>query len=406
MHKCIDIRPYLRILRANDASCRVVAPCRKQMPVSATTSTITPGPGAGPLQRLIAPLVEPAIYDFWVGMINPAWSWSRSLAKVIERRVEAQDAVTLVLKPNAHCGKVRPGQHVNVSAQVNGRRTTRSYSITNVPGKNGLLAITVKRVEGGKLSTHLCRDLRAGDVVELGTAFGEMTLPAQAKGKWLFLAAGSGITPLMSLTRQLALQGMPLDLQLVYWAKTRAELCFIPELRSLAARHPNFKLQIVLTHEAQTLADEASGLISAPQLTELVQDLRERQIYACGPGGFVDAARSLTKDVACSFLAEGFTPSAPALTPDQAAAQTTVRVQLRKSGRALDVSSGKSLLLALEEAGMNPAAGCRIGICHTCVCTKHDGITQDVNTGDQDTEPDTHVRLCVSRAMTDLSLDI
>ncbi|WP_290643832.1 ferredoxin reductase [Aquabacterium sp.] len=374
--------------------------------MSATTSTVTPGPGAGPLQRLIAPLVEPAIYDFWVGMVNPAWSWSRALAKVVERRVEAQDAVTLVLKPNAHCGKVRPGQHVNVSAEVNGRRTTRSYSITNVPGKNGLLEITVKRVEGGKLSTHLCRDLRAGDVVELGTVFGEMTLPAQAKGKWLFLAAGSGITPLMSLTRQQALQGMPLDLLLVYWAKTRAELCFVPELRALAARHPNFKLQIVLTHEAQTLADEASGLISAPQLAELVHDLSERQIYACGPGGFVDAARSLTKDVARGFLAEGFTPSAPAMTADQTAEPTTVRVQLRKSGRALDLSSGTSLLVALEEAGMSPAAGCRIGICRTCVCTKHEGTTQDITTGDQDTEPDTQVRLCVSRALTDLSLDI
>lgn len=404
MHKCIDNRPYLRILRANAAEVARPPPVESEFLVSVSAPTVTPGPGAGPLQRLIAPLVEPAIYDFWVGMINPAWSWSRSLARVVERRVEAQDAVTLVLKPNAHCSKVRPGQHVNVSAEVNGRRTTRSYSITNVPGKDGPLEITVKRVEGGKLSTHLCRDTRAGDVVELGTVFGEMTMPAQAKGKWLFLAAGSGITPLVSLTRQLASQGMPVDLQLVYWAKTRAELCFLRELRALAARHPSFKLQVVLTHEAQTLADEARGLISQPQLAELVGDLAERQIYACGPGGFVDAARSLTSGVARSFLAEGFTPSTPVMTPEQTA--TTVRVQLRKSGRALDLPSGTSLLVALEEAGMSPAAGCRIGICRTCVCTKHEGTTQDITTGDQDTEPDTQVRLCVSRALTDLSLDI
>jgi ferredoxin-NADP reductase len=372
--------------------------------VSASATTVTPGPGAGPLQKLIAPLVEPAIYDYWVGMINPTWSWSRTLAKVVKRRVEAQDAVTLVLKPNAHCSKVRPGQHVNVSAEVNGRRTTRSYSITNVPGKDALLEITVKRVEGGKLSTHLCRDIRAGDVVELGTVFGEMTWPAKAEGKWLFMAAGSGITPLMSLTRQLALQGMPVDLRLIYWAKTRAELCFVSELRALAARHPSFKLQLVLTHEAETLADEARGLISQAQLAELVGDLAERQIYACGPGGFVDAARELASGVARSFLAEGFTPSTPVMTPDQTSA--TVRVQLRKTGRALDLPSGKSLLIALEEAGMRPAAGCRIGICRTCVCTKHDGTTQDIHTGTQDTEPDTQVRLCVSRALTDLALDI
>jgi ferredoxin-NADP reductase len=357
------------------------------------------------LEKLIAPLVEPAVFDFWAGMVNPAWSWNRPLARVVARRVEAQDTVTLVLRPNRHCGRVHPGQHLNVSAWVNGRRTTRSYSITNVPGKkNRHIEITVKRSEAGKLSTHLCRDAQIGDVLELGPAFGEMVLPAQPQGKWLFLAAGSGITPLMSLTRQLAAHGMPADVQLVYWAKTRAELCFLQELRDLAKRFARFKLQVVLTHEARTLPEEARGFISQAQLDELVSDLAQRQVYACGPGGFVDTARELCKPVARSFLAEGFTPSAAhALPTDQV---TTVRVQLRKSGRALDLSSGQPLLLALEQAGVNPASGCRIGICHTCVCTKHEGTVQDINTGDKDTEPDTHVRLCVSRPVTDISLDL
>lgn len=369
-----------------------------------SASTTSVGPGAGPLQRLIAPLIDPSVFDFWAGLVNPAWSWSRSLARVVERRVEAQDAITLVLQPNRHCGKVRPGQHINVSAEVNGRRTTRSYSITNVPGRDRRLAITVKRVEGGKLSTHLCRDIQVGNVVELGQAFGEMTLPVQVQGKWLFLAAGSGITPLMSLTRALAAQNMPVDLRLIYWAKTRAELCFARELRELAARHPHFSLQIVLTHEADTLADEARGLIDQDQLSALAPDLAERQVFACGPGGFVDTARQLSASVARSFLAEGFTPSAPVAAADQA--QTTVRVQLNKSGRALDVASGQSLLVALEQAGMSPASGCRMGICNTCVCTKRSGTIQNITSGEQDAESDTPVRLCISRAVTDISLDI
>ena len=358
----------------------------------------------GPLQKLIAPVIEPTVFDFWVGLINPAWSWARPLARVIERRIEAQDTVSLVLQPNRHCGRIRPGQHVNVSAEVNGRRITRSYSITNVPGRHGRIEITVKRVEGGKLSTHICRDLREGDVVELGHVFGDMTMPARPEGKWLFLAAGSGITPLMSLTRMLAAQNMPVDLTLIYWAKTRAELCFLLELRKLAARQPGFKLQVVLTHEAKTLSDETSGLISEAQLTELVSDLSERQVYACGPGGFVDTARALTAGVARSFLAEGFTPSTPAVI--DADATTTVRVQLLKSGRALDVPSGKSLLIALQEQGVNPAHACGMGICNTCICTKHSGTTQDINTGTLDNETETPVRICINRACTDLSLDL
>jgi len=349
-------------------------------------------------------LVSPPLFDFWAGLINPAWSWARPLARVVARRVEAQDAVTLVLRPNRHCGKVEPGRHINVSAEVNGRRTTRSYSITNVPGKNGLIEITVKRMEGGKLSTHLCRDLKVGEVLELGPAFGEMTMPERPSGKWLFLAAGSGITPLISLTRQLAKRNMPVDLKLVYWAKTRAELCFIPELRQLAARHPGFQLQTVLTHEAEVLADEARGLIHQAQLTELVPDLAERQVFACGPGGFVETARTLAQDTARSFMAEGFTPAAPIQA--DAGAETTVRVQLRQSGRTLEVPSGASLLVALEQQGLNPAYGCRMGVCHTCVCTKHRGSTQDILTGETHTEPGTQVRLCVSRATSDIELEL
>jgi ferredoxin-NADP reductase len=355
------------------------------------------------------PLIEPGVFDFWVSRLNPAWSWERPLARVVERRVEAADTVTLVLKPNRHCGGFQPGQHVNVSAEVNGRRTTRSYSYTGTPrlkgqGK-GLISLTVKRTEGGKLSTHLCRDLREGDVVELGEAFGEMTLPAQPQGAWLFLAAGSGITPLMSLTRSLVEQKMPVDLTLVYWAKTRAELCFLLELRQLAATQPRFKLHTVLTHEAQLLAGEHSGFISAEQLQSLVGDLSAQQVFACGPGGFVDTARALCAGTARSFLAEGFTPSTPAASTD-ASEVVEVRVQLLKSGRELTVSSGTSLLEALEAQGLNPASGCRMGICHTCVCTKHSGTVQDINTKDLDTESDTSVRLCVSRATTDVALDL
>src|SRR3989344_3931930 len=215
----------------------------------------------------MAPAVDPEVFDFWVQHLNRAWSWSRPLATIVERRVEARDTVTLVLKPNRHVGGFLPGQHVNVSAEVNGRRVTRSYSLTNVPkpGRSGSrrMSITVKRVEGGALSSHLVQHARVGDVLGVGPAFGEMTLPAQPQGRWLILAAGSGITPLMGLTR------------------------------ALAAQFPQFRLQVVVTHEAPTVPGEAQGLISAQQLAQLAPGLSEQQVFACGPGGFIEAAREL-----------------------------------------------------------------------------------------------------------------
>ena len=366
-------------------------------------------PSASWLQRLAAPLIDPEVFDFWVQHLNPAWSWSRPLATIVERRVEARDTVTLVLKPNRHVGGFLPGQHVNVSAQVNGRRVTRSYSLTNVPSpaRSGSkrMSITVKRVEGGALSTHLVQQARVGDVLGMGPAFGEMTLPAQPQGRWLFLAAGSGITPLMGLTRALAARNMPVELTLLYWVKTHAELCFLQELRALSTRLPQFRLQVIVTHEAPAVPGEAQGLISAQQLAQLVPGLSEQKVFACGPGGFIEAARGLCEGTSQSFVAEGFTPVAPVTLPATTDART-VRVTLQRTGRELQLSTGLSLLDALEAEGLNPPSGCRMGVCHSCVCPRVEGTTQDMQSGDTQSESNMAVRLCVSRACTDLTLDL
>src|SRR5690606_8570084 len=145
------------------------------------------------LKRLASHAVSPAVVDFWVQKLMPAWSWDRCLARIVARRVEARGVVTLVLRPNRNwrdLGSFRPGQHMNVSAEVNGVRVTRSYSLSDVPRADGRLSITVKHVEGGRLSEHLCRDARVGDVLELGQAFGQMTWVQPPQGEWLLLAAG------------------------------------------------------------------------------------------------------------------------------------------------------------------------------------------------------------------------
>lgn len=357
------------------------------------------------LQRLIAPLVTPAVFDFWAGKVNPVWSWERTLARVVDRRQESVDAVTLVLRPNRHFAGFWPGQHVNVSAEVNGRRVTRSYSFTGLPRADGCISITVKQISGGVLSTHLCRDTRVGDVLELGAAFGDMMLdatnPLVRDRKFLLLAAGSGITPLISMTRAMAAAGMPADLTLIYWARTRDELCYVRELRELAAAMPRFKVRFMLTRDIAMQADEGEGRISDAVLQALVPDLGQRQVSCCGPSGFVHAAIDLAGATARTFQAEAFT--APVF---ETGATGTVQVNLLASGRTLEVPVGQSLLSALEAQGLNPAHGCRIGICNTCACGKSAGTTQDMNTGEYSAEPVTALRLCISRASTDLTLDI
>ncbi len=161
----------------------------------------------GPLKRLIRPLIKPDVFDFWASRLHRTWTWECPLARLVAREAASADAVTLLFKPNRHWAGHRAGQHVNLGIEIDGVRLTRSYSLTAPPRADGLLPITVKAIEGGKVSRHLCHDARMGDIVDLGQAFGEMTLPASPRGAFLLLAA-SGITPLMALVRDLAGQGV------------------------------------------------------------------------------------------------------------------------------------------------------------------------------------------------------
>lgn len=353
------------------------------------------------LARLLRPMVAPQVFDFWAGQLNRAWSWERSLGRIVQIRRESADATTLVLQPNRHWLGFRPGQHLNIGAEIDGTRITRSYSLTGVPRGDGRISLTVKSIEGGRLSRHLASSARLGDVLELGQAYGEMTLPAQPAGQWLFLAAGSGITPLVAMVRELADAGMPVALDLVYWARTRAEFCFAQELRNLAAAHDGFTVHFVVTREAPLHMDESSGRIEAGRLSSLVADLDQRQVYACGPGAFVEDARVLLADRTAAFMAEAFTPP-PRVVEDTGEVQVT----LARSGRTLTLPRGESLLVALEAQGLRPASGCRMGICNTCSCAKQSGVTRHTHTGALAGEPVSALKLCISSAATDLVLDL
>lgn len=355
------------------------------------------------LKRLGGRLVAPAVFDFWASRLHPAWSWDRPLARIVGRRTESRDSTTLLLQPNRHWAGFRPGQHLNVGAEIEGTRIVRSYSLSDAPRADGRIAITVKAIPGGRLSRHLCRDAKIGDVLSLGPAFGDMTLPDPPAGRWLFLAGGSGITPLMAMIRAQAAAGMPVPMALMYWARTRDELCFVDELRALAARHPDFHLALLLTRDDAS-PDLGHGRIDAAQLSAFAPDLHQRRVFACGPDGFVAAARALTKERAVAFQAEAFTP--PPRIADADADLGEVTLTLALSGRTLDVPRGVSLLTALEAAGLKPASGCRMGICNTCACGKRAGTTRHLHTGDVEHEPASALRLCVNSARSDLTLEL
>lgn len=354
------------------------------------------------LTQVAGAFMPPPVFDFWAQRLHPTWTWERPLARVVGHMPAAAGAVTLTLKPNRHWAGALPGQHVNLTAVIDGIRITRSYSLDAPVHADGRISVTVKGVEGGRMSGHLLEHARVGDVLDIGPGFGELVLPAGATSPWLFLAAGSGITPLMALVRQLAAQGMPAPVTLLYWARTRAEFCFADELRALAARHAGFDVRFVLTGEMPAADDEAGGRIDAALLDAVVADHARRQTYACGPGGFIAAVETLLGGRVPLLRTEAFTPL-----PRPPADDTgTVSVRLARSGRELQLPRGTALLDALEAEGLKPRSGCRMGICNTCACGKSAGAARDLRTGTVGEEPTHALKLCVNSALTDLVLDL
>jgi len=355
------------------------------------------------ISRTLRAVVGAEVIDFWAAELGSTARVERTIARVTARWMETPDTVTLVLKPNSNFPGFLAGQHVNLTVEVDGVRQTRSYSFSEAPSATGLIAITVKKVPNGRVSTHLVDKVQVGDEIELGRPFGDMTLPVDVAGsKLLFLAAGSGITPLMSFIRTLAQQGMPADVTLMYYVRTRQDVIFAQELAALAEQFSGLRVLPVYEHEKELAAGELSGRPSREQFDAALPDLAERAVYVCGPTGFMNAVRGLCEGIAPAFHAEAFTP--PVFVPSIATG--TARLTLSKSNRTVEVPVGMPLLDALEAQGIKPKSGCRMGICNTCACGKSAGVTRNLMNNEVSVDASSSVRICVSAAVGDLTLDL
>jgi ferredoxin-NADP reductase len=214
----------------------------------------------------------------------------------------------------------------------------------------------------------------------------------------LLLSAGSGITPVMAMLRALHASGYAGDLLFVHACRTPENLIFASQLHVLAAEWPNLRLHLHLHFTQQR------GRLGLDELTALVPDLASRPTWVCGPGPWMDALHQhwLQAGYSVPLHSERFgTP--PVL---NASADTPAQVLLERSGKRFETQGGASLLEQAERAGLQPAHGCRMGICRACQCTKRSGTVQNLQTGELCSEPDQAIRLCISAARSDIRLDL
>lgn len=357
------------------------------------------------LRALAGRITTPLLPDDYLQLANPLWSARELRGRILEVRRETTDSATLVIKPGwGFEFDYQPGQYVGIGLLVDGRWRWRSYSLTSSPGAAGpatsgrstsrsTITITVKAMPEGFLSTHLVGGVAPGTIVRLAAPQGNFVMPDPAPASVLFLTAGSGITPVMSMLRTLARRDQITDVLHIHCAPTQSDVMFADELAELARDHPGYRVRVRTTR--------TQGRLDLRRLADDVPDWRERETWACGPQGMLEAAERVWADagIAGRLHLERFAVS-KAAPRGQGGTVTFAR-----SGKTAAADAATSLMDAGENAGVRMPFGCRMGICQSCVVGLVDGHVRDLRTGVEH-EPGTRVQTCISAASGDCVLDV
>ncbi|PYE14285.1 ferredoxin-NADP reductase [Williamsia limnetica] len=350
------------------------------------------------IRALAARVTTPLLPDDYLHLANPLWSARELRGKIVEVRPETSDSATIVIKPGwGFSFDYQPGQYMGIGVLVEGRWTWRSYSLTSVPltsgeGRSKLVSITVKAMAEGFLSGHLVNGLAPGTVVRLAAPQGEFVLPAVLPDKLLFVTAGSGITPIMSMLRTMASRKQHTDVQLVHSVPTADDVMFGEELKELEAQG------LLRTHIQLT---RSQGKIDEARLDALVPDWAQRQTWACGPAPLLDSLTHMwtQADRRDHLHIERF-----ALERGEVGAEGGT-VTFATTGKTATVDGATTLMAAGEAAGVQMPFGCRMGICQSCVVMLGKGCVRDLRSGTEHVEGE-RIQTCVSVAAGDCTLEV
>lgn len=363
--------------------------------MQAMRRTTIPAPVDAALRRAARTLYLDRAIEPWLTLLDATASLTEIRARVLDVIEETPDTKSFVLAPNRLWKGHRAGQWVSVEVELDGARVSRCYSIASAPG-SGALTITVRRIEGGRVSEHLHGAVRPGSVLTLGPAGGGFVLPGSDPGPLLFIAGGTGITPIVSILRDLDARHALDGVVLVQLARGPEHVLYRETLDALV--HRGLRLHRWLDgSDGQPALDEA-------RLEAAVPDLAERTTYLCGPTGLMARIDAMWArlGIAHRLVRERFAPEVTVTEPTGA----TVQVHLGGGRRAIEASTSRTLLASLEDAGERPASGCRMGLCGACACTKKRGVVLSTLTGERSDREDEQVRLCVSVPLGDVELGL
>jgi ferredoxin-NADP reductase len=309
--------------------------------------------------------------------------------------------------------RYHPGQFITLEIPIDGSIVRRSYTISASPSRPHAISVTVKRVEQGVISNWLHDNLRAGSSLFVDGPHGSFTCIPDDDGPFLFISGGSGITPVMAMSRWFADTTPDADIQFLHFARSPDDLIFAHELQLMERSLPGFRSQFVCSQAGEGSGwTGPTGRISPQLLTELVPDLKSRSVYLCGPVPFMDATRGMLDQLGFDmtrFHQEIF-GGVPRRDPGAAEAQATklAKVVFAASKIEIDCKGSDYILdLALDQ-GLPVAYSCRAGQCGTCKVTLLEGTVEQDSTSalTPDDEKDGHILACQARPIGRVVVDV
>jgi ferredoxin-NADP reductase len=360
--------------------------------------------------------------QFW-GALPARWTSDVEETLVCcQVRQETHDVKSFFFRsPGGHGFSFEPGQFVTLELAIDGETINRCYTISSSPTRPHTISITVKRVPGGKVSNWLHDNLQAGAQVRVLGPSGEFTCARHPARKYLFLSAGSGITPLMSMSRAHHELSEDRDIVFVHSARTPDDIIFARELDLIASNQSNFRTSFVCERlGSRTNWPGVTGFLTLPLLKLIAPDFMEREVFTCGPAPYMKAVRDLLEKAGFdrkhyheeSFSFETLIEDAPELLAEVAPAEngattSTFTVSFARSNREISCGTDQHVLDAARQAGVRLPSSCTQGMCGTCKVKLVSGqVEMKHNGGIRQREIDQGmVLLCCSKPLSDLVVE-
>jgi ferredoxin-NADP reductase len=312
--------------------------------------------------------------------------------------------------------KFLPGQFITLELPIAGQIIHRSYTVSSSPARPHTISITVKRQPNGIVSNWLHDHLKIGEVLDVLPIAGDFSCAHHIASKYLLLSGGSGVTPLMSMSRSFYDLAENQDVVFIHSARAPEDIIFRKELDLMAFNQPNFRTAFIC-EKAEANWNQPTGYLNIDLLKQIAPDFLGREVLTCGPKPYMEAVRSMLSKASFdmlhyheeSFNFEELTASVQTETKTITTEidASNFKIEFTKSGTSIQCASDQFVLDAGIAAGMRLPSSCRKGLCGTCksklvsgkVDMKHGG-------GIRQREIDQGFFLpCCSKPLTDLVVE-